>query len=211
MDVEIARTEKFQEEEMIYSKEIALELLDKVLPAKERIKIGTLRLAERFRGQRLGEGALGVALWRWQEQEVEEIYVTVFEKHGDLINLFSRFGFLCLGKNYRGECIYLKSRKNINYDDAYKAFPFITPTFPKAGLIPILESFHDRMFSYSELKGNNAEIEEETAGNGITKVYIGTPYSMMHYVVGEPIAIYRKYEGEVGKQYKSVVTFWKGA
>ena len=73
MDVEIARTEKFQEEEMIYSKEIALELLDKVLPAKERIKIGTLRLAERFRGQRLGEGALGVALWRWQEQEVEEI------------------------------------------------------------------------------------------------------------------------------------------
>lgn len=153
----------------------------------------------------MGEGALGVALWKWQEQRVEEIYVTVFEKHEELINLFRRFGFLRLGKNHRGEYVYLKSRKNIDYTDPYKSFPFITPSFPKAGLIPIMESFHDRLFPYSELKGNNEEIEEETAGNGITKVYVGTPYSMMHYVVGEPVVMYRIYEGE-GKQYKSVVT-----
>lgn len=184
----------------------SLELVDEVLPAKERIKIGTLRLAERFRGLRLGEGALGVALWKWQEQKVEEIYVTVFEKHEELINLFTRFGFLCIGKNNRGECVYLKSRKIIDYADPYKSFPFIAPDFSKAGVIPILESFHDRLFPYSELKGNNKEIEEETAGNGITKVYIGTPSSMMHYAVGEPVVMYRIYGGEVGKQYKSVVT-----
>ncbi|MEG1848756.1 MAG: hypothetical protein RR238_09875 [Lachnospiraceae bacterium] len=71
---------------------------------------------------------------------------------------------------------------------------------------PVLECFHDRLFPYSELKGNNTEIEEETAGNGITKVYIGTPYSMMHYAIGEPVVMYRIYNGEVGKQYKSVVT-----
>ena len=183
-----------------------LELVDKVFPAKERIKIGTLRLAERFRGLRLGEGALGVALWKWQEQKVEEIYVTVFEKHEELINLFIRFGFLCLGENHRGEYVYLKSRGNIDYSDPYKSFPFIAPDFQRAGLIPILASFHDLLFPYSELKGNNAEIEEETAGNGITKVYIGTPYSMMHYIVGEPVVMYRIYEGAVGKQYKSVAT-----
>ncbi|MDC7291797.1 GNAT family N-acetyltransferase [Blautia schinkii] len=183
-----------------------LELVDKVFPAKERIKIGTLRLAERYRGLRLGEGALGVALWKWQEQKVEEIYVTVFEKHEELINLFNRFGFLRLGKNYRGECVYLKSRGNIDYSDPYKSFPFIRPDFQKAGLVPIFELFHDRLFPYSELKGNKAEIEEETAGNGITKVYIGTPYSMMHYNVGEPVVIYRIYAGTVGKQYKSAAT-----
>lgn len=132
-----------------------LELINEILPAKERIKIGTLRLAERHRGLRLGEGALGVALWKWQEQGSEEIYVTVFEKHKELISLFDRFGFLCIGKSNRGECVYLKSRANIDYSDPYKAFPFIKPDFSKAGVIPVLEHFHDRLFPYSELKGNN--------------------------------------------------------
>ena len=43
-------------------------------------------LAERFRGLRLGEGALGVSLWKWQELKSEEIYVTIFEKHTELNN-----------------------------------------------------------------------------------------------------------------------------
>lgn len=183
-----------------------IELMDKTLPAIPRVKIGTLRLAERFRGMRLGEGALGVSLWKWKDDKVEEIYVTVFEKHTELINLFERFGFKCVGMNSRGECIYLKSRKKIDYSDPYKAFPFINPGFSKAGLIPIFERFHDRLFPYSELKIKRREIEEETAGNGITKVYIGTPYTAMHYEVGEPVGIYRIYEGDTGKTYKSAVT-----
>ena len=77
-----------------------------------------------------------------------------------------------IGRNIRGECVYLKSRKHIDY--AYISFPFIRPDFKVAGVIPIIESFHDRLFPYSELVGNNKEIEEVTAGNGITKIYIGT-------------------------------------
>lgn len=181
-------------------------LMDRTLPAIPRVKIGTLRLAERFRRLRLGEGALGVSLWKWQELKCDEIYVTVFEKHIELINLFERFGFRCVGMNDRGECVYLKSRKNIDYSNAYKSFPFIRSNLNKAGLIPIFDSFHDRLFPYSELKGNNREIEEETAGNGITKVYIGSPYTAMHYEVGEPVGIYRIYKGEGAKTYRSAVT-----
>lgn len=184
----------------------AIELPDKTLPAIPRIKIGTLRLAERFRGLRLGEGALGVSLWKWKDDKVDDVYATVFERHTELINLFERFGFKCVGINKRGERVYLKSRKSIDYTDPYAAFPFIRPNFSKAGLIPIYERFHDRLFPYSELKIKRREIEEETAGNGITKVYIGTPYTAMHYEVGEPVGIYRIYEGETGKTYKSAVT-----
>ena len=36
-----------------------LVLVEKTIPAKLRLKISTLRLAERFRGQRLGEGPAG--------------------------------------------------------------------------------------------------------------------------------------------------------
>ncbi|MDR2944344.1 MAG: hypothetical protein LBU81_04580 [Methanosarcinales archaeon] len=182
-----------------------IELETSELPARPRIKIGTLRLAERFRGQRLGEGALGVSLWRWQETKKEEIYVTVFEKHESLVSLFKRFGFKKVGINSRGESIYLKSRQDISYSNPYISFPFISPNFKKAGLIPIYDSYHDKLFPYSELKGAKTEIEEETAGNGITKIYIATPFSSMHYYVGEPVGIYRIFSGPK-KQFKSVLT-----
>ena len=182
-------------------------LMDKTLPAIPRIKIGTFRLAERFRRQRLGEGALGVSLWKWQELRYDEIYLTVFEKHKELISLFERYGFICVGMNPRGECVYLKSRKLIDYTDPFKSFPFIQPNFKKAGIIPIEDGFHDSLFPYSELKGNKSEIEEETAGNGVLKVFIGAPSSPMHHKVGEPVIIYRKYTGTEGKAgFKSAAT-----
>lgn len=183
-----------------------LELSNITLPARKRVKIGTLRLAERQRGIRLGEGAVGVALWKWRDKQVDEIYVTIFEKHTELIRLFERFGFKKIGNNKRGEFVYIKNRKNIDYSNPYTAFPFIRPDFKKAGVIPISEDFHDKLFPYSELMGNNKQIEEITAGNGITKIYIGTPYTPMHYEIGEPVGIYRKYGGASGATYKSVIT-----
>ena len=76
------------------------------LPALPRLKISTLRLAERFRGQRLGEGALGLVLWKWQALKLQEIYVTVYETHDDLISQLYKFGFLLAGRNPRGELAY---------------------------------------------------------------------------------------------------------
>lgn len=183
-----------------------IELSNQILESKKRIKIGTLRLSERQRGIRLGEGAVGVALWKWRDKGVDEIYVTIFEKHKELILLMERFGFVCVGKNKRGENVYIKNRKMLDYSTPYTAFPFIYPHFNRAGVVPIAERFHDRLFPYSEIMGNNKQIEEITAGNGITKVYIGTPWTAMHYQVGEPVGIYRKYEGGSGATYKSAIT-----
>lgn len=184
-----------------------IELIDKLLPAIPRIKIGTLRLAERYRGQRLGEGALGVALWRWQEEKCDEIYVTIYEKHYVLISLFERFGFNYIGMNQRGERIYLKSRKCLDYSNPYKAFPFIKPDFEKAGIIPVEDRFHDTLFPYSELYRGTGEIEEISAANGVTKVFVGAPTSNMHHKVGEPVIIYRKYTGnERPVGFRSVAT-----
>lgn len=183
-----------------------IEMVDQILPRCRRIKIGTLRLSDRQRGIRLGEGAIGVALWKWQEKQVDEIYVTVFDTHSDLIMLFERFGFSWIGNNARGERIYIKNRNNLSYSDPYKSFPFINGDVEKAGILPIKEDYHDRLFPYSELMGNKKQIEEITAGNGVTKVYIGTPFTSMHYKVGEPVFIYRIYESGSGATYKSAVT-----
>ncbi|WNY27474.1 hypothetical protein [Methanolapillus ohkumae] len=163
-------------------------------------------MAEKIRKQRLGEGALGVSLWKWQASEADEIYVTIFEKHQELIHLFERFGFKLAGQNLRGEQVYLRSKKQIDYSDPFKSFPFICPKFEKAGMIPIEDGFHDSLFPYSELKGNKTEIEEETAGNGVLKVFIASPISSLHYNIGEPVIIYRKYTGKDRPSFKSAAT-----
>lgn len=60
------------------SEEIAM--VERMLPQAPRMKIGTLKLADRYQGQRLGEGALGLALWSWRNSKEPEVYLTVFEK-----------------------------------------------------------------------------------------------------------------------------------
>ncbi|MDD3919822.1 MAG: hypothetical protein PHO41_01400 [Eubacteriales bacterium] len=192
----------------LYVKEEREEIIlsDQVLPMLNRMKVGTLCLSERYRNQRIGEGALGVALWKWQESKAEEIFITVFEKHELLIILLKRFGFHWVGNNKRGERVYLRSRKAIDYSSPYTSFPFLPHDFSRAGLLPINDYFHDRLFPYSELMGNPGEVEESIAGNGITKVYVGTPSSQLHHRPGEPILIYRIHTGNGQKTYKSVAT-----
>jgi hypothetical protein len=182
-----------------------LELKNTVIASVKRIKIGTLKLSEEYRNQRLGEGAIGVALWKWQESRAKQIYVTVFEKHDLLIKLLESFGFTNIGENARGELVYLKDRSNIDYSTPKLSFPFVNPYFSKAGLLPIQDQYHDKLLPYSELKGNNYEIEEITAGNGITKVFIASPYTSIEYSINEPLFVYRIHSGEQ-KTYKSVVT-----
>lgn len=182
-----------------------LNLVEKTLPAKMRLKISTLRLAERFRGQRLGEGAIGLILWQWQDSGIEDIYVTVFEEHSDLTVQLERFGFVCEGHNDRGERVYLRSRNNIDFSNPYKAFPFISPEFKKGGYLIVNDTYHDTLFPYSEVKYTNQYGLDIAAANGVTKIYIGQQWQT-HYKIGEPIFIYRKYNGMSGRRYKSCLT-----
>lgn len=185
----------------------SISLKEKILPNLSRVKIGTLRLAERYRGQRLGEGAIGLALWYWQKSQAQEIYVTVFDKHDVLINQLERFGFFFVGHNDNNECVYLKSRIQLDYSDPYKSFPFINPNFSKAGYLIVDDVYHDTLFPYSELKNTLQEKIALSAANGLTKIYIGSPTSQFPYHVGEPLLIYRKFTGSDGKPgYKSCIT-----
>ena len=110
-------------------------LTDRTLPSIQRMKISTIKISERYRGQRIGEGAVGMALWKWQQAAHDEIYVTVFDKHADLIALFEKYGFNHIGYNRNGERVYLRSRKAIDFSDPFKAFPFISSSVNKASYI----------------------------------------------------------------------------
>ena len=183
-----------------------IKLIDKVLPNVPRVKIGTLKLDDTIKRKRLGEGFIGVALWNWQKLHREEIYVTVFPKQKALIALFEKFGFKNVGSKSNGEYVLLRSRKYVDYSTAYTSFPFVSPKIKKAGIIPINDTFHDRLFPYSDSAYRLRDIEESTAGNGVTKVYIGTPYTTTHYQVGDLVGVYRIYTGPGPKGNKSAIT-----
>ncbi len=189
---------KFDEEE--------IELRDRILPKNRRCKITTIKIAERFRGQRLGEGAIGLVLWKWRESKCEEIFVTVFDKHDLLISQLEKYGFVKLGYNKNGEGVYLRSRKEVDYSDPYKSFPFINPCFEKAGYLCVNDCYHDTLFPYSELRNTLQSSVAMSVRNGLSKVYVGAQYTVPPYKNGEPILIYRIHTGPGVKRYKSCLT-----
>lgn len=189
-----------------YNEVEEIELSDNTLPSENRIKISTLKLSDDIKGQRLGEGAIGYCLWEWQKSKsTNQIYITVFEKHKSLILLLEKFGFTKVGINKNGENVYIKDKRNIDKSDPYKAFPYIINS-KFARLIPVNQVYHDTLFTYSELANTNQEANEIAAANGVTKVYIATPYSQINYTPGTLTFIYRKHTGTGKPAYKSVIT-----
>ena len=188
---------KFDEEEEI-------QLCTGSLPIEKRLKISTLKLSERIQGNRLGEGAIGIALWKWLECNCNEIYVTVFPKHKKLIEMLGKFGFIFAGNKPNGECVYLKSKKKIDFSTPYTSFPFVNAGQDKCYLLPIEAEWHDKLFPYSELKNTIQQTEEFAAANGVTKTYICFPCSNLSYSSNHTVLIYRK--GINNKQYTSIIT-----
>ena len=176
------------------------------LPSQSRLKICTFCLAERYRGQRMGEGAIGTILWKWQRSRLQEVYVTVFQKQKLLISLFTRFGFQLVGYNENDEQVYMRSRENIDYSNPYKSFPFINPHFTCAGYVLIDDGYHDTLFPHSELKNTTRDCLIKNVSNGLTKCYIGSQWMPPPYQIGDPVFIYRKYNGSGPKLYKSCLT-----
>lgn len=191
----------------LYIKEAEDEDVPGVLPKGKRMKIGTLKISEGSQGHRLGEGAIGIALWKWQQSDLSEIYVTIFEKQKKLIGLLGSFGFELAGKNLNGELVYVKDKRKLRYNTARLSFPYLNPNFERGKFIPINDDFHDKLFQYSELKNVRPSLEyASAASNGLSKVFIATPYSDISYRSGDIAVIYRRHTGSGQKMYKSVAT-----
>jgi L-amino acid N-acyltransferase YncA len=184
----------------------AIELEDGTLPAAPRLKIGTLKVSDDARGTRLGEGAIGLALWRWRNTGFDEVYVTAFEKHEALVGILKRFGFNSVGTNARGESVFVKDRRSMDCSDPYRCFPFLTDDFTAASLLVVNDHYHDELFPYSDLANEFQESFRSAAANGVTKIYVGSAWKLASSP-GRPVLIYRRYTGGDGApRYKSVVT-----
>ena len=176
------------------------------LPSEPRLKIGTLKIADHVQGTRLGEGAVGLALWHWRDRGPAQVYITVYPRHTSLIGILEKFGFALAGTRPDGELAMVKDRRNLDHTDPYACFPYLTSEFTECNVLPINDYWHDKLFPYSELAGVPDDGLNIAAGNGVSKIYLASPYSRMAAEVGNPILIYRIFTGDGQKTYKSAVT-----
>ena len=146
------------------------------LPPKDRLKVSTMKVIDT--GKRIGETFIKIMVNTAVEKDVDEIYITVFEKQKELIDLISQYGFKYYTFQHtekkdgtmEKELIYVK---NARPEEEY--YPFISLNNKEFFLVPIKEEYHSLLFPESEhnyqitlndTKGMN------TASNSLKKAYL---------------------------------------
>jgi predicted nucleic acid-binding protein len=180
--------------------------IDPPLSKKKRLKIGTFKVT--LNGFRLGERFLKIVFDNALRFDVEEIYVTAFDKRIEqqrLISLLEDYGFSLHGskKGPGGqELVYVRSFASV----ANRKSPKLTyPFFSSAGrifIVPIYPQYHTELFPDSILRTESPAdfVENEPHRNAISKVYISRSIER-NPGTGDVIIFYR-----TGGYYKSVVT-----
>lgn len=183
--------------------------IDPPLPRKKRLKIGSFKVA--LNGSRLGERFFKIVFDNALRFNVDEIYVTSFDKRIEqqrLINLFEDYGFHLHGHKSGpggGELVYVRSFSRA----ADRSSPKLTyPFFSSAGntfIVPIYQEYHTELFPDSILRTESPDdfVENSPHRNAISKVYISRSIER-NLESGDVIVFYRT--GGYPAYHKSVVT-----
>lgn len=144
------------------------------------LKICSFKIADEFRGQRYGELLLKTVFSYATENAFEHLFVEVFEKHAELIDLFSDFGFEKKIKSKKGEEVLLK--RMIPPPDASDANPLlfnikygphsVSLTGANAFVVPIRPQYHDLLFPEARVGQLELQTSSQPFGNSIRKAYL---------------------------------------
>lgn len=179
---------------------------DPVFAMKKRIKIGTFKIEST--GFRAGERFLKIIFKNAKLYDVDEIYVTMFDKRKELKDFFTKWGFKRWGtKTDTGELIYVKDMRD--YDDTLtpqQNTPLIKSNV-NYFILPIEPEYHTDLFPDSILTKEDEHLYTENFAHryALSKVYItGSPnFGLAH--PGDIVLIYRRGES-YPKNYSSCIT-----
>lgn len=174
---------------------------------KRRLKVGTFKVT--LNGYKIGERFIKIILDNASRFQVEEIYVTVFDKTMEqqrLIKLLEDYGFKPYGhKNTPSgtELVYTRDfSKKVSLENPKVTYPFVSAVKGGIFIVPIYPEYHTNLFPDSILKTESPEnyVENEPFRNAISKVYISRSIER-DLSPGDVIIFYR-----TGGYYKGVVT-----
>jgi hypothetical protein len=179
--------------------------VDPSIPFHNVIKIGTFKINPH--GTRLGERFIKKALDYAVVLNAECCYVTIFEKHDALIQLFYKYGFERYAvKNgpSENELVLVrdltKLRGNILHD-----FPLLNTNKNKY-LLAIYPQYHSAMFPDSILNNESVDIlKDVTHTNSIHKIYV-TSMPVYRANPGDILIMYRTRTDGQSAEYTSVAT-----
>ena len=179
-----------------------------VLASKKRLKIGTFKVVSN--GVKLGERFLKIIFDNALVQNVEEIYVTIFNQRDEqkrLISLLEEFGFKLYGtKGTAGEFVYTRDFiPKFNPVNPKETFPFIGVN-ESIFLIPIYPGYHTDLLPDSFLRTESPKdyVEHEPHRNAISKVYISR--SIERNIKRGDIIIFYRTADKGSAYYTSVIT-----
>jgi predicted nucleic acid-binding protein len=176
----------------------------------KRLKIGTFKVVHN--GFRLGERFLKIIFDNALENQVEEIYVTIFNKRLEqqrLIKLFENWGFYHYGNKVGGaepELVYVRDfSPAVNHESPQLTYPFIDRKRNKF-VVPIYPAYHTDLLPDSVLRTESPRDYDKLQAhrNAIKKVYI-TRSPERNIQTGDILLFYRtKYNGPA--HHTSVIT-----
>jgi hypothetical protein len=176
------------------------------LPPARRLKVGTMKIVAH--GTKVGERVIKKIFDRSLFEKVEEIYVTVFDTHQSLINLFKKYGFIERGnKNTVNgtEVVLVRSLLNITSDPVLD-YPYIKASNRRFFLLAVYPGYHSNLFPDSLLRNENADIVDDIShSNTIHKVYVGG-VALTRMNTGDIVIIYRTTDKQGLAKYRSVAT-----
>lgn len=177
-------------------------------PAK-RLKVGTFKIIRT--GYRLGERFIKIIMDWAIKEDVDEIYVTLFENKRDeviaLKNMLNDWGFCEFGhKRSNGELVMVKKMREYdsNKDPKFN-YPLISSS-ANYRFLPIMAKFHTELFPDNILNNEDANLYQGNLAHRYAqeKIYLtGARYSNVK--PGDVVLIYRMSDGWY-KKYSSVVT-----
>ena len=175
-------------------------------PQKKRLKIGTFKVTST--GYKLGERFLKVIFDNALQYDVEEIYVTIFDKRDEqlrLIYLLEDWGFKHWGTkttNNGIEQVFVRECKPTpNLNQPKLTFPAVSKNTTK-WIVPIYPQYHTELFPDSILNNESPQdfTENEPYRNAIKKVYISRSYNR-NLNGGDLVLFYR-----TGGHYAGVIS-----
>ena len=179
-------------------------------PEAKRLKVGTFKVEAH--NTKVGEKFIRMIMHHALNAKVEEIYVTIFEKHEGLIKLLKKYGFekkAIKGNPDNPESVYVKSMVN-HIDDVCKDFPFLHTKGKEKYLLSIYPTYHTILFPDSilntEIRDKDSLVKDVAHTNSIHKIYLCRMTDALQMNRGDLIVIYRTSDKLGPADYRSVVT-----
>ena len=155
------------------------------------LKLCTFKVSSGFLGEKLGELLLKQALWWSHLNSYDVVYLTAYERHGELIDLLVRYGFEKTEVIDSGEWLLertihpVPAKHDVPADEIAVSNRCLYPSFmlgenTRTFYVPIQAEYHERLFPE---KSRRVQIDlfprvlsdgttNRTPGNTIRKVYL---------------------------------------